>query len=493
MYKDSTQVLLRPAGEAAKTWDPHYYLNDFDLATKLGMNAFRIGIEWARVEPEKDQWDQGAIDGYKQMIRSMRERGLTPVITLNHLTLPLWVLTPPSRFTKKIGQRLLPSPLRDLPLADPPASDPYWKSLRGWENYETVKEFIKFVTRVVQELKELVGYIAGLWPPGFLLDGNRAKKVLHNLIEAHVQAYDIITSLDSIDADGDGISKMVGFSHAMVAASPAEPTKMIGATINDNIRAAANFDYFVNDYFINAVISGEEDLNYLNTLQRHNKDSKDFIVHEEWKNKSDFIGINYYRRVYIRYSNILALSSAKFAGGSFVNNLHAQTHHQPHGILNDLGWEIYPEGLYNLIMRIKNQWNNTLPVFITENGVADKNDKYRAPFIVAHLQQVKRAINNGANVIGYLHWSFMDNYEWLENYRPEARFGLFSIDRNIGKSGLPDFKRQGTKGAEALEFIIKQSIFQNENGVDTDSAITAAKDKFGTFSANGSHLIKAKD
>ena len=509
MYKDSTQVLLRPAGEAAKTWDPHYYLNDFDLAIKLGMNAFRIGIEWARVEPEKDQWDQGAINGYKQMIRSMRERGLTPVITLNHLTLPLWVLTPPSRFTKKIGQRLLPSPLKDLPLADPPASDPYWKSLRGWENYETVKEFIKFVTRVVQELKELVdywvtlaepvasvigvGYIAGLWPPGFLLDGNRAKKVLHNLIEAHVQAYDIITSLDSIDADGDGISKMVGFSHAMVAASPAEPTKMIGATINDNIRAAANFDYFVNDYFINAVISGEEDLNYLNTLQRHNKDSKDFIVHEEWKNKSDFIGINYYRRVYVRYSNILALSSAKFAGGTFVNNLHAQTHHQPHGILNDLGWEIYPEGLYNLIMRIKNQWNNTLPVFITENGVADKNDKYRAPFIVAHLQQVKRAINNGANVIGYLHWSFMDNYEWLENYRPEARFGLFSIDRSVGTSGLPEFKRQGTKGAEALEFIIKQSIFRNENGVDTDSAITAAKDKFGTFSANGSHLINAKD
>ena len=144
-------------------------------------------------------------------------------------------------------------------------------------------------------------------------------------------------------------------------------------------------------------------------------------------------------------------------------------------------------------MRIKNQWNNTLPVFITENGVADKNDKYRAPFIVAHLQQVERAINNGANVIGYLHWSFMDNYEWLENYRPEAKFGLFSIDRNVGKSGPPDFKRQGTKGAEALEFIIKQSIIRNENRADTDSAITAAKDKFGTFSANGSHLIDAKD
>ena len=253
IYKDSTKVFLQPAGDAAKAWDPQYYLNDFDLAKKLGMNSFRIGIEWARIEPDKDQWDQGAIDHYKEMIRSMRERGLKPVITLNHLTLPLWISTPPNSFTKKRAQWLLPSLLRDLPLADPPASDPYWKSLRGWENYDTVKEFIKFVTRVVRELKDQVdywvtisepvasviglGYIAGLWPPGFLLDGDRAKKVLHNLIEAHIQAYNIITAIDNIDADGDGIFKMVGFSHAMVAVSPAEPTKILGATLNDNIQA----------------------------------------------------------------------------------------------------------------------------------------------------------------------------------------------------------------------------------------------------------------
>src|SRR5439155_8120536 len=138
---------------------------------------------------------------------------------------------------------------------------------------------------------------------------------------AHVQAYDIITSLDNIDADGDGVSKMVGFSHAMVAVSPAKPTKIIGATTNDNVGAAANFDYFVNDYFINAVINGEEDLNYLNTLQRNNKDSDDLIIHKDWKNKSDFIGLDYYRRVYIYSSNIVSLSSARFVGGAPINDL----------------------------------------------------------------------------------------------------------------------------------------------------------------------------
>src|SRR5207249_6450767 len=125
------------------------------------------------------------------------------------------------------------------------------------------------------------------------------KNVLHNLIEAHVQAYDKISLLDNIDADGDGISKMVGFSHVIIAVSPAKPSKSLRVTIKDNKEAAKNFDYFINDYFINAVVNGEEDLNYLDTLQRHNKESSDFIIHERWKNKTDFIGIDYYRRVYV--------------------------------------------------------------------------------------------------------------------------------------------------------------------------------------------------
>jgi beta-glucosidase/6-phospho-beta-glucosidase/beta-galactosidase len=501
-YKNSTQIVLKPAGDAVKFWDPKYYEKDFELARSLGLNTFRIGIEWARIEPERGQWDQDAIEHYKEMIRAMRERGVMPVITLNHATLPLWVLTPPSNFTKRIGQNLLPPPLKDIPLGDPPSSDPYWKSLRGWENNETVEEFIKYVERIVLELKDQVdywitigepvtsiiggGYIAGLWPPGFFLDGDRAKIVLHNLIEAHVQAYDKITSLDDIDADGDGLPNRAGFSHLMMEVIPAEPIKILGITTKDNTEAAKNFAYFVNDYFINAVINGEEDLNYLNTLQRNNKDSEDFIIHKDWKNKSDFIGIDYYRRVYIYYSNIVSLSSARFVGGAPVNDLNVETN-QPHGILNDLGWEIYPKGLYNLIMQIKTQWNK--PVLITENGIADKSDRYRAPFIVAHLQEVKRAISDGAEVFGYLHWSFMDNYEWLDNYRPEGKFGLFSIDRNIGdRNERLDLNRQKTKGAEALELIIRKSLSQNKDVV-ADSAIVAAKNKFGIFTSDGSHII----
>ena len=498
-YRSSTQITLQPAADAVKAWDPSYYEKDFDIARRLGMNTFRIGIEWSRIEPSKDIWNYQAIDHYKEMIRSMRDKGLIPIITLNHVTLPLWVLTPPTEFTKKIGQRILPSPLKDLPLADPPSTDPYWKSLRGWETHRTVEEFIKYVAKIVSELKDLIdywitisepvasiiggGYIAGLWPPGFFLDGNRAKMVLHNLIEAHVQAYDKITELDDIDADGDGVPKRVGFTHLMMAISPAKPNKIFDVFMTDvNIKAAKNFDYFVNDYFINAITKGEEDISYLNTLEIQNKDSSDFIIHDEWKDKVDFIGLDYYRRVYIYHSNIVALSSARFVGGALINDLHKQEHNQPHGILNDLGWEIYPQGLYDLIMKIKNQWNK--PVFITENGIADKFDRYRAPFIVAHLEQVRRTISDSADVIGYLHWSLMDNYEWLESYRPEAKFGLLHIDHSKG-----DFHRQMTKGAEALKLIIEESISQSRNGIITEYAISKSKDKFGMFNDYGSNII----
>lgn len=496
-YKNITRVTIQPAGEAVKAWNPQHYLKDFDIAKSLGMNAFRISLEWARIEPKKNVWNHTDINHYKDIIRAMRKRGLTPVVTLNHLTLPLWVLTPPIEFTKKLGQHILPSPLKDLPLADPPSNDPYWKSLRGWETYRTVEEFIQFVSKVVTEFKDQVdywitisepvasviggGYISGLWPPGFFLDGNRAKMVLHNLIEAHVQAYNKITVLDDIDADGDGFAKKVGFSHLMLAVKPVKPTRLLGATIVDHTEAVKNFAYFINDYFINAVINGEEDLNYLNTLERHNENSRDFIIHNDWKDKVDFIGINYYRRVYVYYSTILALSSARFVGGAVINNLHGYNHH-PHSMLNDLGWEIYPEGLYNLLMQIRNQWKK--PIFITENGIADKSDRYRAPFIIAHLQQVKRAVDEGANVIGYLHWSLMDNYEWLESYRPEAKFGLLHIDHAKG-----DLRRQMTKGAEAIKLIIEESISQSRNGIITEYAISKSKDKFGIINDDGSNII----
>lgn len=497
-YKDF-RIYLQPPRDAVKTWDPKYYEKDFDLAREMGMNSFRIGLEWSRIEPQKGVWNQTAINDYKDMIKSMRQKGLTPIVTLNHFTLPSWVLTPPTYFVHPDGS------IRTTPISTSFPSfsysnkvyskDPYWNSLRGWENPQTVDEFIKYVSKVVPELKDQVdywltinepvgstigvGYFGGLWSPGFFADGERGKAVLHNLIMAHVRAYDTITELDNVDADDDGIAKRVGFAHAMLKVEPSNPS--LGGIFGDNSRAAKNFDYFTNDYFLNAVINGEEDLNYLNTLQIHNTNSNNFIIHDkpgdDWRNKVDFVGLNYYRKVHVFHSSLLALTSARYQGGIFQNNLINSTH-QPHDLLNDLGWEIYPQGLYDIIMKIKNQWNK--PVLITENGIADNDDKFRAQYIISHLQQVKRAIDDGANVLGYIYWSLMDNFEWADNYKPESKFGLFSIDRNGRESITNPFMHFGFFGGNGDDVINAGSTLPNSN-CTIDDVILELVNKHGVL------------
>ena len=499
-YKGTNQVFLQPAGEACRVWDSIYYKEDFDIAKKLGMNAIKLSIEWSRVEPQRGEWNENAINHYKEMIKYIIEKGMIPIVTLNHITLPIWILTPPTEFKKRIFQFLLPSPYSDIPLSEPPSSDPYWKSFRGWENDKTIVEFAKYVSRIVQEFKNLVdywitlsepisliggGYISGIWSPGFFLDGNRSKKVLHNLIEAHVQAYNIIKEFDDVDADNDGNTSIVGCSHMMISISPATSKNFLGISINNNdnnISAAKKFDYFVNDYFLNAIIKGEEDVNYLNTLDIGNKYSKDFLIHKNWINKLDFIGLNYYRKMVVYENKIVSLSSAKFIGGAVISNLHTQRKRTTDNIiLNDLGWEIYPLGLYNMSKKINKKCTN-IPIIITENGIADKNDKTRASFIIAHLEQIKRAINDGINITGYLHWSLLDNYEWQEGYKQESKFGLLYIDYERS-----NYKRSITNGAKIYSFIIKESLHGSEKV--SKSAIIRAKENFGAFTDEGNDIV----
>ena len=315
---------------------------------------------------------------------------------------------------------------------------------------------------------------AGIWQVFFLqvsfLDGNRARSVIHNIIEAHVKAYDMISATDDIDSDGDGIAKFAGFSHLMVIVKPV----ISKVRMEKNKEAAKRFSYFINDYFVNAVVKGEEDLNYLNTIQMHDENSRDFRFHEEWKNKTDFIGLNYYRSMYVYQSLIVSLSSAKFVGGAPITD--HRHHKQPHGILNDLGWEIYPSGLFDLIMKIHDKWK--IPIFVTENGMADKDDKLRAKFIVSHLRQLQRAMKEGARIIGYLHWSLLDNYEWQEAYDPKSRFGLFTVDRQNRS-----YDRHVTKGAKALKLIIEKSSQNNE--IISDVALNDAANEFGEISDDG--------
>jgi beta-glucosidase len=115
----------------------------------------------------------------------------------------------------------------------------------------------------------------------------------------------------------------------------------------------------------------------------------------------DFLGVNYY------FHN-------RFDGGWNKN---------ANAVISDFGWEVYPQGLYNVLMRLSRY---KLPVIITENGVADARDAIRGKFIEEHLVWMKKAMEDGADVRGYLHWSLLDNFEWDSGFWP--RFGLVEVD-----------------------------------------------------------------
>jgi beta-glucosidase/6-phospho-beta-glucosidase/beta-galactosidase len=396
---------------------------------------------------------------------------MVPVVTLNHLTLPAWVLTPPveSSALSAVG---LPTAVEDAGFRG---------SLRGWESDATVNAFVEFVKQVVRRWRKDVqtwitinepvgsmigvGYVGGIWPPGFNLDGARAKSAYLNLIKAHCRAFEAIKRLQP--------RSKVGFAHAMMHAK----TSLTAAVVPQDVQEASRnqFDYFYNWHFLNAVINGDVDLNIHRRPADQDvlrgKKRSDFFgfpvdAGHPWTPKADFVGINYYRSVYVYYHQFIAML-ADFTGGGFDNDLAGKE--EPHNLLNDLGWEISPEGLGLILREVQRRYG--LPVMITENGMPERTDRNRAPYTLAHLQQVLAAMRDGVDVKGYLHWSLVDNFEWHEGYRDEARFGLFRVDRKA--RSLP---RRITTGALALREVVSAG------------GVTTAVHKYGVISPRGDRV-----
>jgi beta-glucosidase len=143
------------------------------------------------------------------------------------------------------------------------------------------------------------------------------------------------------------------------------------------------------------------------------------------KDAFDFIGLNYYTRQLRRIS--------LFGSDKFIEIMRSRPDQ-----LTDMGWEIYPEGLYRALELI-NQYTNK-PVYITENGIADDNDTRRAKFIEHHLLVLNRAISEGMNIKGYFYWSLIDNFEWAYGF--EKRFGLYHVDYKTQERTLREGSRK---------------------------------------------------
>jgi beta-glucosidase/6-phospho-beta-glucosidase/beta-galactosidase len=230
---------------------------------------------------------------------------------------------------------------------------------------------------------------------------------MHNIVEAHAWTYEVIHAIRP--------QAKVGITDQWLYCKP-----------DLNAGVTRQFEYFHQDWLINALVKGEQDL-YI-SANVHNWHRVRNIPAHQWSPHLDFFGLQYYKSVY-PYDYFPVSLTVAFLGGRV--DLDLKNANYPHKLLNDMGWEVSPEGLYECLMRYQRlaTWQGkTIPVLIAENGTAERVDRNRAAYITAHIEAVKRAQADGVPVLGYLHWSISDNWEWIDGYRPEARFGLFSVD-----------------------------------------------------------------
>lgn len=328
---------------------------DTELLASLGIQHYRLGLEWARIEPRPGEFDPAAIEHYRAELTALRAAGITPLVTLHHFNDPGW-----------------------------------FSDAGGFLGPEAISYFCNYVEYVAKQLGDLAsewitinepnvfalaGYYEGNWPPGrrsvrdFL-------RIQTEFARAHIHAYQLLHR--SIP------DAQVGFAQHLRYFEPADPTKRFD-------RASARLvRHLFQDAGTTAAITGHFQAPLLRPAD---------IRRGRY---ADFLGVNYYT-------------------GSQISGLNYRT--AANVPVNDLGWEISAIGFTEVLSRYHQQYR--LPIYVTENGTADRSDAFRARYLYDHL---RAAASSGLPIKRYYHWTFIDNWEWAEGQT--GRFGLVELDFN---------------------------------------------------------------
>ena len=352
-------------GRACDWWAGQWKL-DLDRAAEAGQNAHRFSIEWSRIQPDPNRWNENAIDHYRAMVRGMVDRGLTPMVTLHHFTNPRWLM-----------------------------------EQGGWENPQAVLHFQHFVEKIVPALREYVklwcpinepnvyaflGYLLGDFPPG-KSDLSSLFRVMTHLARAQAAAYQVIHRLQPQARVGS----VIHYRHFQ----PAQPGNPLDRLVSHLHRS------LFNEFFPRAAQTG-----WLVFPHRR-------IRRPEIQGSQDFLGINYYtaEKVTLRLS-----ASDNFFLHRFLD---PGVKHSETGYI-----ALTPQGLFEAV-----RWGAgyQLPLYITENGIDDSQDTIRPRYLAEHIHALWKALQHGWPVQGYFHWTLVDNFEWERGW--SQRFGLWELNR----------------------------------------------------------------
>ena len=367
----------------------------------LGANALRTSIEWSRLFPTEPTGantvdelavfvNAEAVAHYHQVFQSIRENGLTPLVTLNHYSIPLWLHDgkecnqSPDTCTKR-GWMDRARMVKEIALYSGFCAREFGAEIDLWATLN--EPFAIILAGFLQPSETRTN------PPGIIAPG-RAVEVAFAMIEAHVKMYDAVHLEDTVDADGNGEAAEVGLVHNLVAAQPNDPESAL------DVLGAEHLDYLLNRVFLNSTILGDLDADLDGVIETTGDPG--------FAGRMDYLGINYYTRAIASGTGVPLLPEIPIFD-----------------FFPTIPFDNFPQGLYEVAM-IGAEYN--VPIMITENGVTDPNgDDTTANFLVPHLEELHRAIQDGADVRGYFYWSLIDNYEW--NHGMSAfKFGLFSVD-----------------------------------------------------------------
>ena len=392
------------------------YRRDARLAARtLHSNAYRMGIEWSRIFPRSTRGAHGlraldrlankrAVRHYRAELRYVRRLGMTPFVTINHFTLPLWIHDPLA-VRRAMQGRGPDAPLPRLRRA-------------GWLDRSTIGEFRKYSAYLAWKFGDLVdwwtpinepgvvaangyvnGVLSGNFPPG-VLSFTAAVTALANEADANAAAYDAVHRYDR--------RAHVGLVQNMIAFTPADPASQA------DIAATEHADYLFNRLFLDAAVKGVRDRNANGVVEPSERNPR--LAH-----KADFIGVNYYFRG--RVTALGRSASSRIPLLDFAPKIDYRGGGCP-TTCSDFGGEIYPAG-FRQVLKTAGAYH--LPVYVTENGIAARDDALRRSYLLQHIAAMHDAMAAGdADVRGYFQWSLVDNYEWAAGFAP--KFGLFSFD-----------------------------------------------------------------
>jgi beta-glucosidase len=386
-WQEEGQIFNGDTPGLACDWWGGRWREDFDRAAESGQNAHRLSLEWSRIQPTPDRWDEDALDHYREMVRGLTNRGMTPIVTLHHFTDPKWIA-----------------------------------EKGGWENKETIDQFIPYVEKVVEALGDYVtlwctinepnvyatlGYLTGQFPPG-KEDLGTMLRVMANLVHGHAAAYHAIHRIQ--------LESRAGLAVNYRGMDPARKWHPL-----DRIMAWLQSKTF-NDFFPTAARSGR--------LRFPHK----ITAVPEARGTQDFLGINYYTQERIAFSF------------QHAEEQYSHRTYDPQSQLSETGFIAHkPEGMFRAL-----KWGEGfgVPILITENGIEDSTDKIRPQYIVEHIHQVWKGINHNWPIKGYFHWTLVDNFEWERGW--SQRFGLYGLD--------PDTQtRTRRKSADLYEKICRHN------------------------------------